>query len=394
MLAARTQVFTESVIREMTRLALEHGAVNLAQGYPDFPAPEALKDAGVAAVETDHNQYTITWGARNLREALSHKLKSFNSIDADPDTDITITCGATEAMMATMLALVEPGDEVIVFEPFYENYVPDAALAGAKLVFVPLHAPEYRFDPAELRAAFSPRTKAIVVNTPNNPCGRVLTRDELSVIAGLCQEFDVVAVTDEIYEHIIFDGRTHVSLATLPGMAERTVTISGFSKTFSVTGWRLGYVVAPPALSNGIRKVHDFLTVCAPAPLQEAAMRALALPQSFYDELIAGYAKKRALLRAALQSAGFACHAPEGAYYIMADIRPVTDLDDTVFAQLLVRDVGVAAVPGSSFHSRQDLGRSYLRFTFSKSEETLNRAAARLASLREKRPASAPAARG
>jgi aspartate/methionine/tyrosine aminotransferase len=391
MLANRTNVFTESVIREMTRLSIEHGAVNLAQGYPDFPAPEELKAAGAAAVEADHNQYTVTWGTRALREALSRKLEGFNRIKADPETEITITCGATEAMMATMLALVEPGDEVIVFEPFYENYVPDAALAGAKLVFVPLHPPTYEFDPDQLRAAFSPRTKAIVVNTPNNPSGRVLTRAELETIAALCIEFNIVAITDEIYEYIIFDGHRHVSLASLPGMAERTVTISGFSKTFSVTGWRLGYVVAPAPLSAGIRKVHDFLTVCAPAPMQEAALRAMALPHSFYENLVSGYDAKRDQLRQALLTAGFACVAPQGAYYIMADIRPVTDLDDSSFALQLVRDVGVAAVPGSSFHADKQLGRSYLRFTFSKSEETLRRAGERLLTLHDRRPATSNA---
>jgi aspartate/methionine/tyrosine aminotransferase len=391
MLANRTNVFTESVIREMTRLSIEHGAVNLAQGYPDFPAPEELKAAGSAAVEADHNQYTVTWGTRALREALSRKLEGFNRIKADPETEITITCGATEAMMATMLALVEPGDEVIVFEPFYENYVPDAALAGAKLVFVPLHPPTYEFDPDQLRAAFSPRTKAIVVNTPNNPSGRVLTRVELETIAALCIEFNIVAITDEIYEYIIFDGHRHVSLASLPGMAERTITISGFSKTFSVTGWRLGYVVAPAPLSAGIRKVHDFLTVCAPAPMQEAALRAMALPHSFYENLVSGYDAKRDQLRQALLTAGFACVAPQGAYYIMADIRPVTDLDDSSFALQLVRDVGVAAVPGSSFHADKQLGRSYLRFTFSKSEETLRRAGERLLTLHDRRPATSNA---
>jgi aminotransferase len=390
-LASRTNVFTESVIREMTRLSIGHGAVNLAQGYPDFPAPEELKQAGIGAIEADHNQYTITWGARSLREALSRKLYDYNHISADPDSEITVTCGATEAMMATMLALIEPGDEVIVFEPFYENYVPDAALAGAKLVFVPLRPPTYSFDPDELRAAFSPRTKAIVVNTPNNPSGRVLRRAELEQIAALCIEFDIIAITDEIYEYILFDGQQHVSLASLPGMAERTVTISGLSKTFSVTGWRLGYVAAPAPLSAGIRKVHDFLTVCAPAPMQEAALRALALPQTFYEDLVTGYAVKRTQLRTALQAAGFSCVEPQGAYYIMADIRPVTDLDDTSFALQLVRDFGVAAVPGSSFHADKELGRSYLRFTFSKSEETLRRAGARLLSLRDKRPATSNA---
>ncbi|HLZ70794.1 MAG TPA: aminotransferase class I/II-fold pyridoxal phosphate-dependent enzyme [Dehalococcoidia bacterium] len=381
MVAARTSVFTESVIREMSRLAALHGAVNLAQGYPDFPAPRAIKDAAIAAIEADHNQYAITWGAKPLRDAIAKKALAFNGITAEPERDITVTCGATEAMMATMLALIEPGDEVIVFEPFYENYNPDAALAGAKLVFVPLRPPEYRFESAELRAAFGPRTKAIVVNTPHNPTGRVLSRAELETIAGLCREFNVLAITDEIYEHIIYDGRQHISLATLPEMAERTITISGFSKTFSVTGWRLGYVIARPPWSDAIRKCHDFLTVGAPAPLQEAGAVALGFPPSFYDELRASYTRRRAMLLEALQTAGFSCAAPEGAYYIMADIRPLTDLDDVQFTRFLIREIGVAPVPGSSFCKDEALGRSTIRFTFSKGEDTLAEAARRLPAL-------------
>ncbi|HZQ34715.1 MAG TPA: aminotransferase class I/II-fold pyridoxal phosphate-dependent enzyme [Dehalococcoidia bacterium] len=382
MVAARTSVFTESVIREMSRLAALHGAVNLAQGYPDFPAPRAIKDAAIAAINADFNQYAITWGAKPLRDAIAKKAREFNGIVAEPERDITVTCGATEAMMATMLALIEPGDEVIVFEPFYENYNPDAALAGAKLVFVPLRAPAYRFEPDELRAAFGPRTRAIVVNTPHNPTGRVFTRDELETIAALCREFNVVAITDEIYEHIIYDGRQHISLATLPEMAERTITISGFSKTFSVTGWRLGYVIARPPWSDAIRKCHDFLTVGAPAPLQEAGAVALGFPQSFYDELRAGYTRRRGMLLEALRDAGFGCAAPEGAYYIMADIRPVTDLSDVEFTRYLIEQVGVAPVPGSSFCNDAQLGRSTVRFTFSKGEETLAEAARRLPGLR------------
>ncbi len=378
MLAQRTNVFTESVIREMSRLAGEYGAVNLAQGYPDFPAPRAIKDAAIAAIEVDHNQYAITWGSINLREAISRKAASFNKIEAIPDRDITVTCGATEAMMAVMLALIEPGDEVVVFEPFYENYVPDAAMSGAKLVFVPLRPPQYRFDPADLRSAFGPKTRAIVVNTPHNPTGRVFDRTELEAIAALCREFDVLAITDEIYEHIIFDGREHISLATLPDMAERTITISGFSKTFSVTGWRVGYVIARPPWSDGIRKVHDFLTVGAPAPLQEAAATALTFGQEFYDDLRTGYEQRRAQLLNALQQVGFGCVEPEGAYYIMADIRPLTQMDDVSFARHLIEKVGVAPVPGSSFHNDKELGRSYIRFTFSKSEATLAEAARRL----------------
>jgi aspartate/methionine/tyrosine aminotransferase len=382
MLAQRTNVFTESVIREMSRLAGEHGAVNLAQGYPDFPAPRAIKDAAIAAIEADHNQYAITWGTKNLRAAIARKAAQFNGIEAIPDRDITVTCGATEAMMAVMLALIEPGDEVIVFEPFYENYVPDAAMSGAKLVFVPLRPPAYRFDPADLRRAFGPRTRAIVVNTPHNPTGRVFDRAELESIAALCREFNVVAITDEVYEHIIFDGREHISLATLPDMVDRTITISGFSKTFSVTGWRVGYVIARPPWSDGIRKVHDFLTVGAPAPLQEAAATALAFGPEFFDDLRAGYEQKRAFLLEALQQVGFGCVVPEGAYYIMADIRPLTDMDDLTFSRHLIEKVGVASVPGSSFHNDRELGRNYVRFTFSKSEATLAEAALRLKALR------------
>lgn len=382
MLAQRTNVFTESVIREMSRLAGEHGAVNLAQGYPDFPAPRAIKDAAIAAIEADHNQYAITWGTKNLRAAIARKAAQFNGIEAIPDRDITVTCGATEAMMAVMLALIEPGDEVIVFEPFYENYVPDAAMSGAKLVFVPLRPPAYRFDPADLRRAFGPRTRAIVVNTPHNPTGRVFDRAELESIAALCREFNVVAITDEVYEHIIFDGREHISLGSLPDMVDRTITISGFSKTFSVTGWRVGYVIARPPWSDGIRKVHDFLTVGAPAPLQEAAATALAFGPEFFDDLRAGYEQKRAFLLEALQQVGFGCVVPEGAYYIMADIRPLTDMDDLTFSRHLIEKVGVASVPGSSFHNDRELGRNYVRFTFSKSEATLAEAALRLKALR------------
>jgi aminotransferase len=382
MLASRTHVFTESVIREMSRLAGETGAVNLAQGYPDFPAPAAIKAAAIAAIEQDYNQYAITWGSRPLRAAIAAKALAYNGIEAEPERDITVTCGATEAMMATMLAIIEPGDEVIVFEPFYENYVPDAALSGARLVFVPLQAPDYRFDPAELRAAFGPKTRAIVVNTPHNPTGRVFSRRELEQIAALCLEFDVLAITDEIYEHILYDGRSHVSLATLPDMAERTITISGLSKTFSVTGWRLGYVIARPPWSDGIRKVHDFMTVGAPAPLQEAGAAALAFPPAFYADLRLGYERKRSLLLESLQTVGFGCTIPEGAYYIMADIGPLTDLDDIEFSRLMIRDIGVAPVPGSSFHNNRSLGRKYIRFTFSKSEQTLAEASRRLPALR------------
>jgi aminotransferase len=380
--AGRTSVFTESVIREMTRLAMLHGAMNLAQGYPDFPAPDFIKRAAVDAINADINQYAITWGSPRLRRAIADKSKRFYGLDLDPDREITVTCGATEAMMAVMLAVVEPEDEVIVFEPFYENYVPDAAMSGAKLVFVTLHAPGFTFDPGELRKAFTPRTRAIIVNTPNNPSGKVFTRDELQQIAALCQEFDALCITDEIYEHIIYDGRQHVPMATLPGMYDRTITISGLSKTFSVTGWRLGYVLAKPELSDAIRKVHDFLTVGAPAPLQEAGAVAIERSDGYYPELRAMYEGKRSQLVTALREAGFGCHTPEGAYYVMADFTALGFKgDDTAFAHHLTERVGVAPVPGSSFYRSRGESVHFVRFTFSKSEETLAEAARRLAAM-------------
>jgi aminotransferase len=381
--ASRTAVFNESVIREMTRLAEVHGALNLAQGYPDFPAPEFIKQAAIRAITGDVNQYAITWGSYRLRAAIAAKTKRFYGLDLDPDREITVTCGATEAMMAAMLAVVEPGDEVIVFEPFYENYVPDAAMSGATLRFVTLHEPAFTFDPAELRAAFGPRTRAIIVNTPNNPSGKVFTRAELEQIAALCQEFDTLCITDEIYEHILYDGHVHVPMATLPGMYGRTITISGLSKTFSVTGWRIGYVIAPPPLSNAVRKVHDFLTVGAPAPLQEAAAIAMEEADSYYPELREMYGQKRSILLTALREAGFRCHQPEGAYYIMADFGDLGfDGDDTAFALHLTERVGVAPVPGSSFYRPgSGEGTRFVRFTFSKSEETLAEAARRLSGI-------------
>jgi aminotransferase len=356
--------------------------MNLAQGYPDFPAPEFIKRAAVDAINADINQYAITWGSARLRQAIAAKTKRFYGLDFDPDREITVTCGATEAMMATLLAVVSPGDEVIVFEPFYENYVPDAAMSGAKLVFVTLRGEGFTIDPAQLRAAFSPRTRAIIVNTPNNPSGKVFTREELDQVAALCQGFDCLCITDEIYEHIIYDGRQHIPMATLPGMYDRTVTISGLSKTFSVTGWRLGYILAQPELSAAIRKVHDFLTVGAPAPLQEAGAIAIEQSDAYYPELRGMYEGKRALLLQALREAGFRCHSPQGAYYIMADFSDLAfSGDDTDFAHHLIEKVGVAPVPGSSFYRHHDEGVSFVRFTFSKSEETLREAARRLAGM-------------
>ena len=381
-LAARTEGFTESVIREMTRLNAKHGGINLAQGFPNFPAPAALKEAAKRAIDADVNQYAITWGSKSLRDGLSRTYAELYGMQVDPETMLTVTCGATEAMISTLLAIVDPGDEVVVLEPFYENYGPDADIAGATPVYVPLRPPDNVFDPDKLRAAFSPRTKAIIVNTPNNPTGRVFSHQELSLIAELCIEHDAIAVTDEIYEHIRYEG-VHTPIATLPGMADRTVTISGASKTFSVTGWRVGWIVAAPALTAGIRKVHDFVTVGAPAPLQEAVAVGLGLGRPYYDRLGGEYRARRDILMPALESAGFSPRLPEGAYYILCDISPFGFDDDTEFARWLVSTVGVAGVPGSSFYSRPELGKHLIRFTFCKTDDVLKAAAERLATTRD-----------
>jgi aspartate/methionine/tyrosine aminotransferase len=381
-LARRTEGFTESVIREMTRMNAVHGGINLAQGFPNFPAPSALKDAAKRAIDADVNQYAITWGSKSLRDALAKTYGELYGMQVDPETMLTVTCGATEAMISTLLAIVDPGDEVVVLEPFYENYGPDTDIAGAKPVYVALRPPQNVFDPDELRAAFSSRTKAIIVNTPNNPTGRVFTREELTLIAELCIEHDAIAITDEIYEHILYQG-THIPIATLPGMRDRTVTISGASKTFSVTGWRVGWIVAPPELTAGIRKVHDFVTVGAPAPLQEAVAAGLALGRSYYDSLSREYRARRDLLVPALERAGFAPRTPEGAYYVLCDIRPFGFDDDVAFAHWLVGTVGVAGVPGSSFYSRPELGRHLIRFTFCKTHDVLSAAGERLGRTKE-----------
>ena len=373
--------FTESVIRSMTRLCEQHGGVNLAQGFPDFPAPIALKEAAKRAIDDDYNQYAVTWGTREFRAAIAGKVDRYNGIRCDPDTEITVTCGSTEAMVATLLAIVNPGDEIVIFEPFYENYGPDAVISGATPVYVTLRPPDFTFDPAELRAACGPRTKAIIVNTPHNPSGHVFTRTELERIATVSQEVDCLVITDEIYEHIIYDGRPHVSMATLPGMRERTVTISGLSKTYSVTGWRLAYAIAAPPLTAAIRKMHDFLTVGAPHPLQCAGVEALRLPDTYYTELASRYAAKRALLSAALRNAGLRIYTPDGAYYILADISRFGVGNDLEFCEWLVREVGVAAVPGSSFFRTAAAGANLIRFTFCKREETLREAGHRLAHL-------------
>jgi len=376
--AARTHGFSESVIREMTRVARLHGAVNLAQGFPDFPAPSVLKEAACRAIRDDVNQYAITWGAPALRKALAEKYRRIYDLEVDPDREITVTCGATEAMAATMLAVVDPEDEVIVPEPFYENYGPDAVLSGARPRFLTLEAPEFRIEADRLAALAGSRTRAVVLNTPNNPTGRVFDRDELEAVAALCRERDLLLLTDEIYEHILYEGR-HIPPATLEGMAERTITISGLSKTFSVTGWRIGTIVAPAPVTDAIRKVHDFLTVGAPAPLQEACAEGLrSLGEEYYDGLVRDYGERREVLYQALSGAGFGCARPQGAYYIMADFSPLSDEDDATFARTLARDGGVAAVPGSSFFHQDGGGRSLVRFAFCKRVETLEEAGERL----------------
>ena len=376
--ARRTHLFTESVIREMTRVAHKHDAINLAQGFPDFPAPQLLKDAACAAIQEDINQYSITWGTVNLREALAKKYHDLYGMEVNEDREITVTCGATEAMAAVMLSIVEPGDEVIILEPFYENYGPDAVLSDATPVFLTLEAPGYRLEKHRLEALITRRTRAIVVNTPNNPTGRVFDREELQMIADLCLQYNVLAITDEIYEHIYYEGEHHV-LATLEGMRDRTITVSGLSKTFSVTGWRIGTIIAPPDLTDAIRKVHDFLTVGAPAPLQEAcAVGIRKLGQSYYEGLTTDYRDRRDVFLSALKDSGFKFSIPEGAYYVLADFEDLSSEDDTTFSKKLARDGGVAPVPGSSFFSVPERGHSVVRFAFCKKIETLQAAGERL----------------
>jgi aspartate/methionine/tyrosine aminotransferase len=381
--AKRASTFQESVIREMTRVANQHGAINLAQGFPDFPMPAPMKDAACAAIQGDINQYAITWGTPALRLAISAKYRKWYGMEVDPEREITVTCGATEAMAAVFLALVDPGEEVIVFEPWYENYGPDAILAGATPVYVPLEGLDWKLDPEKLRAAFSDKTRAIVVNTPHNPTGRVFTREEISLIAELCIKHDAIAITDEIYEHIRYAGSHHV-LATWPGMRERTVTISGLSKTFSCTGWRLGYAIAPAEFTSPIRKVHDFLTVGAPAPLQAAGAVGMAFDADYYNHIALDYRARRDTMVAALNEGGFKFSAPEGAYYILADFSELSDLRGTEFALWLAKEVGVATVPGTSFYHVPSMGETVTRFAFCKKPETLERAAERLATLSAK----------
>jgi aminotransferase len=388
-LSDKVEHFTESVIREMTRQAMLYGAVNLAQGFPDFPAPAEIKRAAQEAIAADVNQYAITWGAKSLRNAIARQMQEWQSIAIDPETQITVSCGSTEAMISTLLAVCNKGDEVVIFEPFYENYGPDSVLSGAKPVFVKLRPPttadgEWTFDAGELRAAFHNQTKAIIVNTPNNPTGKVFTRGELELIRDLCVEFNVLAITDEIYEHILYDGTEHISMARLDGMGERTVTINGLSKSYSVTVWRVGWAVAPPTITNAIRKVHDFLTVGAPAPLQEAGAAALGLPRAYYENLANGYKARRDRLMPALTEAGFRCFRPRGAYYVMTDISAFGFADDVEFTKYLVKEIGVAAVPGSSFYNDPRDGAKQVRFAFCKKDATLDEAARRLSKLRNR----------
>jgi aminotransferase len=377
----RASQFTESVIREMTRLNQMYGGVNLSQGFPDFPAPQAVKDAACAAIQADVNQYAVTWGTRSFREAIAAKFERLYSLPVVPDEQVTVCCGATEAMMASMMAIINPGDEVVIFEPFYENYGPDAILSGATPRYVTLKEPDWTFDPDELARAFNDRTKAIILNTPNNPTGKVFTNGELHSIAALCQEWDAVAISDEIYEHLVYEERQHVPIASLDGMAERTITISGLSKSYSVTGWRVGWTISPPALTGAIRKVHDFLTVGAAAPLQEAGVVALGLPPTYYTDMAAAYQRRRDMLLDILERRHFTCYKPYGAYYIMTDIGGFGFADDVEFARYLVKEVGVAAVPGSSFYRNAEMGKTKLRFCYCKKDETLREADARLAKL-------------
>lgn len=374
--------FTESVIREMSRVAAAHGAINLAQGFPDFPAPDAIKEAAAQAIFNDHNQYAITWGTKDLRESIAWRLNKDYAIDIDAEQQITVCCGSTEGMVATLLATVNPGDEVIVFEPFYENYGADVILCGAIPKYVTLHTPDFQLDLDELTAAFSNNTKAIIINTPHNPTGKIFSRQELQYIADLCMKYDVLAITDEIYEHIIYDEVQHIPLWKIEGMAERTIMINSISKTYSVTGWRIGYVVASAQISQSIRKVHDFLTVGAAAPLQVAAAAAMHFKPEYFKKLAAFYVERRDLLLNALNSAGFSCVKPAGAYYIMADIRPLGGKDDVQFAQYMTKEIGVAPVPGSSFYrSDSPDAKTFIRFCFCKKIETLHTAIERLSRL-------------
>jgi aspartate/methionine/tyrosine aminotransferase len=380
--ALRTQTFSESVIREMTRVANEHGAVNLSQGFPDFPMPAVMKDAACAAIHNDVNQYATTWGSKKLRDAIAGKYQRRYGMPVDTEREITVTCGATEAAASVFLALLNPGDEVLIFEPFYENYGPDAILSEAKPVFVRLTPPDWKFDEAALRAALTPRSRALVLNSPHNPTGHVFSRPELEAIARVCIERDLMVITDDPYEYIIFSGE-HIPIATLPGMRDRTITISSLSKTFSITGWRLGYAIANAERTSAIRKVHDFLTVGAPAPLQDAAAIGYGFDDSYYAKLAADYKAKREFLSGPLREAGFKFAVPDGAYFIMADFSDLDDRDDVTFAKWMTKEIQVATVPGSSFYRPGAAdGKRYIRFAFCKKQETLEKAVENLSRLK------------
>jgi aspartate/methionine/tyrosine aminotransferase len=381
-LSVKAEQFTESVIREMTRLALQYQAINLSQGFPDFPAPAEVKRAAQEAIAADINQYAITWGAKPFRDAIAEKFARVQGVTVDPERELTVCCGATEGMISSMMAIINPGDEVVVFEPFYENYGPDAILSGATPRLVKLHPPDWSFDPDELAAAFGPATKAIILNTPNNPTGKVFQRAELEFIRDLCVQWGAFSISDEIYEHMLYDGAEHISIVTLEGMRDRAITISALSKTYSVTGWRVGWVIAAPEVTAAIRKVHDFLTVGAAAPLQAAGEVALRLPPSYYETLAREYAGRRNRLLGILENSGFRCFKPKGAYYIMTDISAFAFPDDLSFAKYLVREIGIAAVPGSSFYRDPAEGRTQLRFAFCKKETTFQAAEERLSKLR------------
>jgi len=381
----RALKFTESVIREMTRICLKHRGVNLAQGFPDFPAPAEIKEAALKAIQADFNQYAITWGTPNLRQAIAEKFTWYNGVTIDPEREITVCCGSTEAMISSLMAIVNSGEEVIVFEPFYENYGPDTILCDAKPRFITLHEPDWHFDEKELAQAFNNKTKAIIINTPNNPTGKVFSREELEFIADLCLKWGAVAVTDEIYEHILYDGAKHISIASLPNMRDQTITINSISKTYSLTGWRVGWAIATASLTASIRKVHDFLTVGAPHPLQEASAIALRIDRNYYETLAKEYKERRDFLAQILNEAGFLIYRPHGAYYIMTDVGHFGFTNDTDFAFYLVEKFGIATVPGSSFYSRSSLGATKVRFCFPKKMETLEQAADKLRHFKTKR---------
>ncbi len=383
-IASRVRHFTESIIRDMTRVNNNLGGVNMAQGFPDFDPPIILIEAAQKALDDGYNQYAITWGAPDLRKAIAEKFAWCNGLTAEPDKHITVTCGGTEAMMATILGVINPGDEVIIFEPFYENYGPDTLLAGGQPVYVSLHRvrDSFQFDPDELRRAFSSRTKAIIVNTPHNPTGKVYSREELQTIADLCIEYDSLALTDEPYEHIIYDGASHISLAALPGMARRTVTVNSVSKTYSVTGWRIGWAIAlNEEISIAIRRAHDFLTVGAAAPLQQAVVEGLKFPESYYVELAAEYQARRDFTLSIIGEAGFDYVTPQGAYYVMTEYPSCGYDDDLAFSFFMAKEIGVTPVPGRAFYHAPEMGRQFVRFAFPKKLETLEVVRERLGKL-------------